>query len=85
MTPFLWGALTAASLTIALLFFRSWRLTRDRLFLFFTAAFVAFALNWLCVALAGDRSEGSYLAYLPRLLGFLLIIVGTVDRNRRIA
>lgn len=83
LAPFLWGALTAASMTIALLFLRSWRLSHDRLFLYFAVAFAAFALNWIGIAIVQGRPEASYEVYLPRLLGFVLIIAGVVDKNRR--
>jgi len=78
---FLWGALTMAAAIAGLIFLRSWKLTRDRLFLFFSLAFWVFALNWL--ALATVSIESRYFIYLLRLFGFALIIVAIVDKNRR--
>jgi hypothetical protein len=78
---FLWGALTMAAAIAGLIFLRSWKLTRDRLFLFFSMAFWVFALNWL--ALAATSVESQHFVYLLRLLGFALIIVAIVDKNRR--
>jgi hypothetical protein len=83
MNAFLWGALTAASLVAALLFLRSWRVGRDRLFLCFALAFVAFAANWTALALVEMATEGRYIVYLLRLAGFLCIVAGILDKNRR--
>jgi uncharacterized membrane protein YcjF (UPF0283 family) len=75
---FLWGALTTSALVAALIFLRFWKLTQDRLFLFFSSAFVALSLNW---ALAMWRENHEYLYFL-RLAAFVLIIIGIVDKNR---
>lgn len=79
---FLWGAEAMASLTAALLFLRFWRLTRDRLFAFFSLAFCALALNWIVLAVQNAPAEGHQYVYLLRLAAFVLIIVGIVDKNR---
>lgn len=81
--PFLFGALTMAALTAALIFLRFWRLTQDRLFVFFAAAFVGLALNWLALAMTDPASEDRYYVFLLRLAAFLFILVGIVDKNRR--
>jgi hypothetical protein len=77
---FLWGALTMAAGIAGLIFLRSWKLTRDRLFLFFCLAFWVFALSWL--ALATVSMESRLFIYLLRLSGFALIIVAIIDKNR---
>jgi hypothetical protein len=83
VSDFTLGASAMGSAAIALLFFRYWRATRDRLFLAFGAAFVAFAAN-RCVQAASDRDSEHLLGvYSLRLLAFLLIIAAIVDRNRR--
>ena len=83
MREFIWGTLTMGHLIAALLLLRSWRLSRDRLFLFFSIAFATLALNWLGLALIDPAHELQHYVYLLRLLGFLLLIVGIVDKNRR--
>lgn len=83
MSQFLWGALFAACAVAAALFFRSFRSTRDRLFLYFTAAFAAFALNYLALAAIDPAREDVYTVYLIRLAGFAILIVGILDKNRR--
>jgi hypothetical protein len=82
---FLWGALVTASLAVCFFFLRFWRLSRERLFLYFALAFVAFAANWAGLALAPLPVESRHYLYLVRLLAFVLIIVGIVDKNRRSA
>lgn len=83
MNPVLGGALTLASAVASLFFLRFWRDSRDRLFLFFSCAFLALASNWLVLALAPHLPETLPSAFLPRLLAFLLIIAGIIDKNRR--
>ena len=81
--PFLYGFLTSAALTVALIFLRFWRMTQDRLFIFFAAAFVALALNWLALAMTDSASDDRYHVFVLRLVAFVFILVGIVDKNRR--
>ncbi|HEU4581095.1 MAG TPA: DUF5985 family protein [Polyangiaceae bacterium] len=83
MNPILGGALIAASVVASLFFLRFWRDSRDRLFLFFSCAFIALAANWFTLARAPDVPETDSSAFLPRLAAFLLLIVGIIDKNRR--
>ncbi len=83
MNPILGGALTLACALASLFFLRFWRDSRDRLFLFFSFAFVAMAANWLVLARAPHLPETAAGAFLPRLVAFLLIIAGIIDKNRR--
>jgi Family of unknown function (DUF5985) len=82
LLQFLWGALTMAGLVAGLFFFRFWRLSRDRLFLLMGIAFWVLALNWLGLAVLPRIDESRHYVYLLRLLAFLLIIAGIVDKNR---
>jgi hypothetical protein len=84
MNQFLWGMLAMAALVAALLFLRLWKLSGDRLLFFFAAAFGVFALNWIGLAVADPDNETLPYAYLTRLGAFLLIIIGIVDKNRRV-
>ena len=81
--PFLFGALTAAGFTAALIFLRFWKMTRDRLFIFFALGFVALALNWLALAMTDPTSEDRYHVFLLRLVAFAFILYGIFDKNRR--
>jgi hypothetical protein len=72
---------TAAAL-VGLLFFRFWHESEDRLFGFFSAAFWLMALCWALLGLASPTDETRPYIYAIRLLAFLLIIVGIIDKNR---
>lgn len=85
MRMFLWGALTMGSAMVALCFLRFWRQTQEPLFAWFSAAFVAFGLNWLGLAIANPHSETRHLLYLLRLAAFVLILIGIISKNRRTA
>jgi drug/metabolite transporter (DMT)-like permease len=83
MRFYVWGLITMACWVIATLFIRYWRTTRDRLFLFFGLAFVILSLSWLGLAIFNPDNEHRHYAHIPRLIAFLLIIFGIVDKNRR--
>jgi hypothetical protein len=83
MKEFLWGMLAMASAIASLLFLRYGRVARDRLFLYFSAAFLAMTLNWIGIAVIEPNTEHRYLAYCLRLLAFVLILIGIVDKNLR--
>jgi hypothetical protein len=80
---FLQGGAAMACVVAGLFFFRYWTTTRDRFFLFFLAAFFAFALNWVGLAVVQPSQESTHWFYLLRLLAFLLIIAAIIDKNRR--
>jgi hypothetical protein len=77
------GALTALSLVAALFFLRYWRSTGDRLFAFFSIAFVLFSASWTALATRPSVGEHDAYVYLLRLAAFAAIIIGIVDKNRR--
>lgn len=79
---FLHGALTMGCLVVAFVFARYYRLSRDRFFVFFGTAFLMFAAGWAMRAFIATATEHGHLVYLPRLLGFLLILAGIFDKNR---
>ena len=83
MRQFIWGLLTMETGVAALFFVRYWRVTGDRLFLFFALAFVAMSVNWIGLSSIDPTLEPQHLIYLARLLAFVLIIIGIVDKNRR--
>lgn len=79
---FLLGAIAALCLVSGVFFFRFWRETRDRLFLFFGLAFAIEGLNRAALALSDDPREGDPFFYLVRLGGFLIILYAIWDKNR---
>jgi hypothetical protein len=80
---FMWGALAMSSATAGLFFLRFWRQTRERLFGLFGAAFLVFALNWLVLAVLRPSDESRHYVYLIRLVAYLFLIAGIIDKNRK--
>lgn len=78
------GALSLACFVVGLKFLKYWKLSRDRFFIFFSMAFWVFSVGWGVRAFV-DGGDQQHLIFLPRLLGFLLILVGIFDKNRRSA
>jgi len=83
MKLFLWGALAASCWAAGLHFLRFWKDSRDRLFVFFFLAFWVLSLNWLGLALIDEPTETRHYVYAVRLVAFMLIIAGIIDKNRR--
>lgn len=83
VVPFFHGAVTMACVAVGLKFLKYWTLSRDRFFLWFAAAFWAFALGWSLRLFAPSSTEHAYFVYLPRLAAFLLIVAAIIDKNRR--
>ena len=75
------GALAMGYIVAAMFFTRYWRESRDRLFAFFSLAFLLLAVQRIMLPFIAD--EGVELAYTVRVVAFLMIIVGIVDKNRR--
>ena len=84
MKQFCWGMLAMASLVASLFFLRYWKASGERLFAFFSASFALLAVNWVTLAAIDPTFEARHLIYLIRLVAFLVIIVGIVDKNRAI-
>ena len=82
MNQLLLGAISMASLVVALFFLRFWKSTRDRFFLFFAAAFGLEGVNRVLLGLAQDSSEHQPIYYSIRLLSFILIFIAIFDKNR---
>ena len=81
MTPFIHGALVTCCLVAGLFFWRYWVATRELLFLYFSLAFIVLGTQWALTALV--PALRGHEIYLLRLLAFLLIIGGVLDKNRR--
>lgn len=80
---FLQAVSATGALVAGLFFFRFWRDGGDRLFAFFGAAFCLLSLSWALLGLVNPTDETRPYVYAIRLLAFLLIIVGVIDKNRR--
>ena len=83
MNQFLRGALVMGCVVAAVLFLRCWRDSRDKLFLAFMFAFMALALHWAILALAGAPTETEHYFYITRFVAFSVIAIAIVERNRR--
>ena len=79
---FLQGVCATGAWASGLFFFRFWRHSRDRLFAFFGAAFWLLALSWTLLALVNPAEETRPYIYAIRLVAFLLIVGGIVEKNR---
>ena len=83
MNQLLLGALTVASLVVALFFLRFYRLAADRFFLLFAIAFALLGVQWLVGGVLDPDQESRAWFYLLRLAAFSLIIAAIIDKNRR--
>lgn len=79
---FLQGVTAAGAWAAGLFFFRFWEESRDRLFLYFGAAFWLLALSWSLLGLFSPTEEQRPYIYALRLLAFVLIIVAMIDKSR---
>ena len=83
MDAVLVGGIATASLVAGLFFFRFWRTSGDRFFLYFALSFwIEGAQRFVVFQIIGN-DEASPLYYLPRLVAYGLIIAAIVDKNRR--
>lgn len=84
MNQVLSGMIIAGYAAAGLFFLRFWRDTRDRLFAIFAASFWLLCAQRLLITLepADVTGEDAAYLYLVRLLAFVLILVGILDKNR---
>lgn len=78
------GAITLACTMTSLIFLNSWKITKDRFFLFFSSSFLLQGISALMKGLveqSADINNENPLIYLLRLIGFILIIVAVTDKN----
>ena len=80
---FVHGMVSLACFAVGLKFLKFWRVSGDRFFIWFAAAFWTFALGWTLRAFVPTVGEHGHFVYLPRLLGFLMIIAAIIDKNRQ--
>jgi hypothetical protein len=82
MNQMLMGAVAVASLLVGLFFFRFWRHTRDRFFLYFALSFWIEAGNRVALGLLLGANEDGALFYSIRLLAYGLILLAIWHKNR---
>jgi nitrate/nitrite transporter NarK len=83
MNQFLSGAFALASIASGFFFIRYWKQSRDRTFLILAIAFYLLALERTVLSFIPPALDGRHWIYLARLLAFVLLIVGIIDKNRR--
>jgi len=81
-TVFLQGISSMGAYVCTLFFLRFSLDSRDALFAFFGAAFFVLGLSWTLLAWTAPAEDTRPYVYGLRLIAFLLIIIGTVLKNR---
>ncbi|MDC8012811.1 DUF5985 family protein [Tahibacter soli] len=82
MVDFTTGAIAMASFVAGLVFLRFFRRTRDRIFVFFVAAFWLDAAGRTLEVALRLSDENDALVYLVRLVAYGLILAAILDKNR---
>lgn len=82
MRQLLLGGTAMGAFVAGLFFLRFYRQTKDALFAWFGAAFWLLAVQAAALALTSPVEEVRSYLYIPRLVAFVLIIVGIVQKNR---
>lgn len=77
------GVAATAAWACGVCFFRFWRERRDALFAYFGSAFWLLALSWALLAFLNPAAEARSYVYGVRLVAFLLIISGMIEKNRQ--
>jgi hypothetical protein len=81
MIEMLSGALLFSYLIAGVYFFKFWKRTGDRLFIHFAVAFWLLVLNQLVTSIPVVVDETGGYEYLLRVIGFIVIIAGIIDKN----
>jgi hypothetical protein len=82
MALMLTGAIAFGWAVAGLFFFRFWKHTRDRFFLYFAASFWIESLNRVSLGLLVDNNESNPLSYVVRLVAYGLILLAIWQKNR---
>jgi hypothetical protein len=82
MNEMLMGAIAAASFVAGLFFFRFWRNSRDRFFLYFALSFWIEAVNRIALGLFSG-SELTPVFYGVRVIAYGLIVLAILQKNSR--
>jgi len=82
VSTFLAGAIVAGFALAGLFFLKSWKRTRDELFLAFTGAFWLLGLGQALITFSDIPLEERTPLYLMRLAAFVLILTAVWRKNR---
>lgn len=83
MNQMLMGGIAVGWLVAGLFFFRFWRHTHDRFFLYFALSFWIEALNRVALGMLAGSSENDPVFYGIRLISYGLILLAIWQKNRR--
>jgi hypothetical protein len=78
----LMGGIALGWAVAGLFFFRFWRHTRDRFFLFFASSFWIESINRVALGLWASASETNPVFYGVRLVSYGLILLAIWQKNR---
>lgn len=81
MIQFLYGMNSMGFVLAGLFFWRFWRKSAETIFVFFSAAFLLFALDQLFHAVRAAPASVHDWPFLFRLAGFGLLIYGVLKKN----
>lgn len=82
MEQMLTGAIAAGWLVAGLFFFRFWRHTHDRFFLWFALSFWLEAANRIALGVMADTREDTPVVYGLRVVAYGLILLAIWQKNR---
>jgi uncharacterized membrane protein HdeD (DUF308 family) len=80
IVAFLQGAIMICAFLASLFFFRFWRQTKDRLFLYFATSFFTMGIVRICLTFTAEEDKTGL--YFVRMFSFVLIIAAIVEKNR---
>jgi hypothetical protein len=83
MSQMLMGAVAMGWFVAGLFFFRFWRHTRDRFFLWFALSFWLEAANRVALGTITGAGEDNPVFYGVRVVGYGLILLAIWQKNRR--
>jgi hypothetical protein len=82
MEPMLGGAVAMGWLVAGLFFFRFWRQTRDRFFLWFALSFWLESGNRVALGIVSRAREDAPVFYVVRVIAYGLILLAIWQKNR---
>jgi uncharacterized membrane protein HdeD (DUF308 family) len=82
MNQMLMGAIAVGSLIAGLFFFRFWRHSRDKFFLYFALSFWIEGINRVALGLMVYASEDEPLFYSVRIVAYGFILAAIWQKNR---
>jgi hypothetical protein len=82
ISEFLLGGIAMGDVVAGLFFLRYWKMTGDRLFLFFAWSFAFGAVSRWILAINVTTTETEPVVYIVRAISYVTILLGIADKNR---